>query len=34
MIDKPTHVANDSISCTDFLFCTNQKIASNYGFDV
>ena len=25
IIDKPTHVVNDSMSCIDLLFCTNQN---------
>ena len=25
MIDKPTHVANNSMPCIDFLFCANQN---------
>ena len=30
VIDKPTHVANNSVSCVDLLFCTNQNTISNY----
>ena len=34
IIDKPTHIVNNSMSCTEFLFCTNQNTSSNYGVDV
>ena len=34
VIDKPTHVINNSIPCIDFIFCTNQNVISNYGVDV
>ena len=34
MIDKPIHVVNNSISCIDLLFRTNQNTISNYGVDV
>ena len=34
IIDKPTHVVNNSMSCIDLLFCTNQTTISNYGVDV
>ena len=30
MIDKPTQVINNSMSCIDLLFCTNQNSVSNY----
>ena len=33
IIDKPTHVINNSMSCIDLIFCTNQNIISNYGVD-
>ena len=32
--DKPTHVVNNSMSCIDLLFSTNQSTISNYGIDV
>ena len=34
IIDKPTHVLNNSKSCIDLIFCTNKNIISNYGVDV
>ena len=34
IIDKPTHIVNNSISCIGLLFCTNQNTLSNYGVDV
>ena len=34
IIDKPTHVINNSMSCIDLIFCTNQNVISNYGVDV
>ena len=34
IIDKPTHVINTSMSCIDFIFCTNQSVISNHGVDV
>ena len=34
IIDKPIHVVNNSMSCIDLLFCTNQNTISNYGVDV
>ena len=34
IIDKPTHIVNNSMSCIDLLFCTNQNTISNYGVDV
>ena len=34
LIDKPTHVINNSMSCIDFLFCTNQNVISNVGVDI
>ena len=33
-IEKPTHIVNNSMSCFDLLFCTNQNAISNYGADV
>ena len=33
-MDKPTHVINNSMSCTDFVFCTNQNVTSNHEVDV
>ena len=26
MVDKPTHVVNDSSSCNDLILCSNKKI--------
>ena len=34
IIDKPTHIVNNSMSCIDLFFCTNQNRISNYGVDV
>ena len=34
IIDKPTHVINNSMSCIDLIFCTNKNVISNYGADV
>ena len=34
IIDKPTHVINNSMSCTDLIFCNNQSIISNHGVDI
>ena len=34
IIDKSTHVINNSMSCIDLIFCTNQNVISNYGVDV
>ena len=34
IIDKPTHVVNNSMWCIDLLFCTNQNTISNYAVDV
>ena len=34
MIDKTTHVMNNSMLCIDLLFCTNQNTISNYRVDV
>ena len=33
-IDQPNHVINNSMSCIDLIFCTNQNVISNYGVDV
>ena len=33
IIDKPTHVINNSKSCIDLLFCTSQNLISKYGVD-
>ena len=32
IINKPTHIANDSSSCTEFTLCNN--LISNYGVDL
>ena len=34
IIDKPTHVVNNSMSCIDLIFCTNKNIISNHGVNV
>ena len=34
IINKPTHIANDSSSCTDLTFCNNLNLISNYGVDL
>ena len=34
ILDMPTHVINISMSCSDLIFCTNQRVISNYGVDV
>ena len=34
IIDKPAHVINNSMSCIDLIFCTNQNVISNYDVDV
>ena len=33
IIDKPTFVKNNSISCNGLIFCTNQKVISEYSAD-
>ena len=33
IIDKPSHVINNSMLSIDFIFCTNQNVVSNYGPD-
>ena len=34
IIDKPIHFVNNSTSCIDLLFCTNQNTILNYGVGV
>ena len=34
IIEKPTHILNNSMSCNDLIFCTNKNIISNHGVDV
>ena len=34
IIDQPKHVINNSRSCIDLIFCTNQSVISNHGVDV
>ena len=34
IIDKPTHVVNNSMSCIVLLLCTNQNKVWTYGVDV
>ena len=31
IIDKPTHVINNSMLCIDLIFCTNQNVILKYG---
>ena len=33
IIDKPTHVINNSMSCIDLIFCTNQNLILKYSVD-
>ena len=33
IIDKPTHVSNNSMSCIDLMFCANKNVISNHGVD-
>ena len=33
IIDKPTHVISNSVSCIDLIFCTNQNLISKYDVD-
>ena len=30
IIDKPTHIVNNSNSCTDLIFCTNTNVISKH----
>ena len=32
--DKPTHNINNSLSCIDLAFCSDQSVISNHGIDV
>ena len=34
IIDKPTHVVNNSVSCIDLIFYTNKNINSNHAINV
>ena len=34
IIDKPTHIVNNSMSCIDLIFCTNTNAVSKHGVDV
>ena len=34
IIDKPTHAVNNSMSCIDLIFCTNQNVISKHRVDV
>ena len=34
ILDKPTHVIINSVSCINLTFCTNQSAISNHGIDV
>ena len=33
IIDKPSHVINNSKLCINLIFCTNQNVISKYGVD-
>ena len=33
IIENPTHVTNNFMSCIDLIFCTNQSLISNHGLD-
>ena len=33
IIENPTHVTNNFMSCIDLIFCTNQSLISNHGVD-
>ena len=33
IIDKPTHVINNSMSCIDLIFCTNENVILKYVVD-
>ena len=32
LINKPTHIVNNTFSCIDLIFCNNQNLISGYGF--
>ena len=34
IIDKPTHIVNNFMTCTDHIFCTNKNIISNHGVNL
>ena len=34
IINKPTHIVNNSSSCNDLIFCNNLKLLSNYVVDL
>ena len=34
IIDKPTHIVNNSMSCIDLIFCTNTNVIFKHGVDV
>ena len=34
IINKPTHIVNNSSSCIDLIFCNNLNLLSNYGVDL
>ena len=34
VIDKPTHIVNDVLSCNDLIFCKNTKVISKHRVDV
>ena len=33
IIDKPTHIVNNSMSCINLIFCTNKNVISKHGVD-
>ena len=33
IIDKPTYIINNSLSCIDLIFYTSQNVISKYGVD-
>ena len=34
VFDKPTHVANNSLSCIDLIICTKQNVIFKHGVDI
>ena len=34
LIDEPSYIINNSMSCIDLIFCTNKNVLSNSGVDV
>ena len=33
IINQPTHIVNNSLSCIDLIFCNNMNLISNFGVD-